>query len=865
MRKMAFDDEARFQFGRMRAVAGFLVVLASLLCPAHLAAQGCPPFNPNLDPHDVKGWACQINNSLPQQAVPQQTIGLGTFEAAAPPYQGMFWNPALVSCVLTGPIGGMDTGCKFPIPAVQINSYNVQYEIAIRDRPPNYDLQIVLTVPTLNGSQDYPGSLDSTGSMVTVAFHPDTVGTQVLKFVHSGKAASYQINTTFAPQLGAFVVPYLPVAVIYQPPGSASYAGFTQGTTFGTTLCWGTSTTLGAGEVKDASAFFGANNPDSVETGIAQIASAVGGIAKGPVGTAANVIGGVLSALDTAFHIQTTSTTSTQTGRTLCKGSDMSLSQGYDTSAAHGDRYVLLKDALFVYVVALKDPTSGVIVPKDGVPTVILTLVSSTPNSPYMDDLQNPANGYPTELVEQFRQLDLQLNPQALRLAISDTQTQPANPKRGSSMPQTNNIMTGRLKALTNLGLDPLCYYDADNQIGWSSHFYTSSDGSLATITTTTTNVSGFVASRFGQAGLTTQSFTLSSNQTNWLNYGTQTALDLKCPELYPPNRSWEVSYYLDTLFGVLLAVPGPKSPSTNPTSIAGTVSTQAGTPAPNSMVALRMGGNTYRVLTDANGRFAFRSPHLQKGGGTLVVGNETFPITYNGTPQTNLSLRLSKGLATATMGQPTNAGAALREASTNPTPAAGAPVSCCEITAVNLPTGVATAKVNASGLVFEFAVTNPTQLKLLRIGQGVFANFKTRQVSLDGRTPCCEIVTPGSGKTPSTPIAGGTLTSPTKPTSSAGAASSSKDRGQEQGKGEQTGPSPCCRITAISLSNRLVSAKEEATGREFQFQVTDAKLLRSLSLGQSVYANFATRLVSLGGRSACCPIVGPPGAARPR
>lgn len=75
-------------------------------------------------------------------------------------------------------------------------------------------------------------------------------------------------------------------------------------------------------------------------------------------------------------------------------------------------------------------------------------------------------------------------------------------------------------------------------------------------------------------------------------------------------------------------------------------------------------------------------------------------------------------------------------------------PAACCSITAIEATTGVVSGKITADGSVFQFQVANARTLATLRVGQGVFANFTTRQVSLDGRTACCTIT---SGPTAST------------------------------------------------------------------------------------------------------------------
>src|ERR1700682_5479752 len=78
---------------------------------------------------------------------------------------------------------------------------------------------------------------------------------------------------------------------------------------------------------------------------------------------------------------------------------------------------------------------------------------------------------------------------------------------------------------------------------------------------------------------------------------------------------------------------------------------------------------------------------------------------------------------------------------------------------------------------------------------------------------------------------------------------------------------SPCCNVTAVDAGTGMVTAKENATGKIFQFKVTDAELLKSLKVGQGVYANFGAMQVSLDGSTACCSIISigsPPPASAP-
>jgi hypothetical protein len=64
----------------------------------------------------------------------------------------------------------------------------------------------------------------------------------------------------------------------------------------------------------------------------------------------------------------------------------------------------------------------------------------------------------------------------------------------------------------------------------------------------------------------------------------------------------------------------------------------------------------------------------------------------------------------------------------------------CCTVTAIDVRTGTATAIETATGRTFEFHVPNPRLFATVRVGTPVYANFSTKQVSLDGKTPCGEI-----------------------------------------------------------------------------------------------------------------------------
>ncbi len=79
---------------------------------------------------------------------------------------------------------------------------------------------------------------------------------------------------------------------------------------------------------------------------------------------------------------------------------------------------------------------------------------------------------------------------------------------------------------------------------------------------------------------------------------------------------------------------------------------------------------------------------------------------------------------------------------------------------------------------------------------------------------------------------------------------------------GGQESVAPCCGVTAIDAPRGLVTARVTATGQTFTFRVTDRRSLATIKVGQAVFANFRTSMVSLDGRSSCCAITSSPSAA---
>lgn len=90
----------------------------------------------------------------------------------------------------------------------------------------------------------------------------------------------------------------------------------------------------------------------------------------------------------------------------------------------------------------------------------------------------------------------------------------------------------------------------------------------------------------------------------------------------------------------------------------------------------------------------------------------------------------------------------------------------------------------------------------------------------------------------------------------------------QSQPRAPEDPADPCCTITSIDAKTGLVTARISGTVKWFRFRpagfepIDSARLLSSLKVGQKVWLNFDTRMVSINWADPCCPVVGP--AVRP-
>src|SRR5207245_9976927 len=75
--------------------------------------------------------------------------------------------------------------------------------------------------------------------------------------------------------------------------------------------------------------------------------------------------------------------------------------------------------------------------------------------------------------------------------------------------------------------------------------------------------------------------------------------------------------------------------------------------------------------------------------------------------------------------------------------PQANAIQPCCTIAKIDARTGVVTAQDRTTGHTFQFTAS-PAVLQKMKVGQNVYANFKTNQVSINNAQPCCGTIKSG-------------------------------------------------------------------------------------------------------------------------
>jgi hypothetical protein len=581
-RVCSFLRESTFQ---LPAVSTILAIAASI---------GLVAVNPVEATNNAINLAAdQINSVLPPP-MPQQMIVIGNYNGAN---QSFTWllpetyppgTPEYKKAENGGPVQ--------PQHVTNINSFNVQYRLNVMNRPPGF--QVKLTMSDANGQPvEKVATLDSSGA--TVSFNAVSGAIQTVKI--SPGNITLRIHPRLREQLGAFVVPHLLVAILYDPPGEGSSSSFSNTSTAGTVLSWDFSRTSGMVETVDPNRWMELFN-----------------LAVQGMTTAAGVpaAGQAMSTFSRLFAEPTVDTTTTMTrSESSSKGTFFSVTRAFATDNQNnypypgkGDAYIILHDVLFVYVA------------KNG--KVYLAPVACSKGFDKLMPWQLK-DYLPPLLVERYLALD----------------------------PMVTNQPPNR-RALSPMGVRfPPRFRYADSlrcQLVEETYAYTWEEVQTAGMSQTTTQTvvekgGGFITQLTGGGGGAMWGVTYTTSVQQIAATEDVASLTVKCAEA----PGYWVDVYYDAIFRTLLGVRGDPLTPAGQAALTGTATDALGRPVPNQRVSLEIGDAKYSVHTDNSGNFQFPVGALPRGTGALSVGVTKTPITYAGIPLRNVKLIVPSGQVT--------------------------------------------------------------------------------------------------------------------------------------------------------------------------------------------------------------------------
>jgi len=536
--------------------------------------------------------ADRINTVLPPP-MPQQTIVIGTYNGATTSFSWLLpesyppGTPEYKKADRGGPVQ--------PRHITDIKSFNVQYRFNVVNRPQGFKL--TLSVTGANGQVvEKFATLDDTGA--TVSFNAMSGVVQTVKI--SPGNLTLRIDPSLREQLGAFVVPHLLIAILYDPPGEGSSSSYSNTTTAGTVLSWDFARMSGMVETVDPNKWM-----EIFNLGVQGITTAAGVPAAGKV----------MSTITDMFKDPTVETTSTTTrSESSSTGTFFSVTHAFATDNQNmypypgkGDAYIILHDVLFVYFA------------KNG--KVTLAPVASSKGFDKLMPWQLK-NYLPAPLVERY----LALDPMVIN--------QPPN-RHLRILPQAGIRTAQRFRYV-----DSLTCQLVQETFGYTWEQVQTTGMSQTTTQTVVEKGGGYITQLMGGGGGSMWGVTYTTSSQQVAATQDIAALTVRCNDA----PGYWVDVYYDSIYRTLLGVRGEPLAEASQAAVTGNASDSLGRPVPNQRVSLVLGDSKFSVHTDRLGNFTFPVRTLPPGPGTLVMGRITMPITYGGTPLRNIRLRAQTG-----------------------------------------------------------------------------------------------------------------------------------------------------------------------------------------------------------------------------
>jgi len=534
----------------------------------------------------IENAAARMNSVTPPP-MPEQIIQVGNFDGSTgqftltlpeyyPPYV-----PAYKRADNGGPVK--------PQRLADIASYNVSYVFNIRNKPS--DFGITLSLQDAHGNTvEMPATIDAAGTKATVRFHPASFALQTVHIHRPAGDTAVLVTPHLHEELGTFVVPYLLVGIVYEPPGVGSTANYSQTKTVNTVISWDLTASSGIVQTIDPAKF--ARLADSLIGGVLSISQPM-------VGTAWSTVTGLFP------NTTVTQTTSVTAGTGQSSSFSIAVSVGFNTTLhqypGNGDLFIILHDVLFAYLAY------------DGKVALTPLMYAGPPD--YMN-VAEMTQKLPANVASSFKLMD----PHFGKAIIASTPPagRPGVMLAGAAMPGRARLVP--FQTMTSIE----CKHIGEPALTLTQSDFTSMTTSQTRSETDVTHNSGIMATILGGAD-TSYASTYTTSREQGSGQEQSTAITLLCAE----NDEFWVDVYLDNVFRTFYTLRGDPLSPTAP--IMGMAVRPNGQPESAQPVKLRVGERTYVVFTDQEGHFAFPLRSTPSGAATITVGGQNYAVALTG------------------------------------------------------------------------------------------------------------------------------------------------------------------------------------------------------------------------------------------
>lgn len=536
----------------------------------------------------IENAARQMNAVTPP-TMPEQVITIGSFDGATGRFN--FVLPDTYPPNIPPAKWKENGGPVEPEHVANIGSYNVVYAFNIKNKPSGFAM--TLTVHGARGdSTAVPATIDPTGTRATVRFRAQSFARQTLRIQKPVRDTVVFVTPHLRDELGAFVVPYLLVGIVYEPPGAGSTANYSQTKTVNTVMSWSAAETAGIVQTIDPNKLYDMVNKqigaglDKLQPGAGTVWTTVAGLADQPT-------------------VTKTLSATTSTGQST--GFSISVSVGFTTALhqypGNGDLFIVLHDVLFAYLAA-----------NDKV-TLAPLMYAGSPD--YMSAAELDQR-LPAKTAASFKAMDPHFGKATIASAGA--------PIRGAVF-----LAGGELRSHPRLvPFEPTswaCKHDGSPVINLTQGNFNSTVSSQTQSETDVTHNTGLMASILGGGDSShTTTYTTSHQQTD--GEAQSTTITLLCAG----NDEFWVDLYLDDVFRTFYTLRGDPLSSAAP--IMGMLQAADGRALASQPVRLHVGDRSYVTVTDKQGNFAFPLRAAPNGPATITAGNEHYSLTLTGAPR---------------------------------------------------------------------------------------------------------------------------------------------------------------------------------------------------------------------------------------